>query len=74
MVAEAHGVQSWNKLTATQSDALRAYAYYSSTMLTENMCPSRIICQRAPEGMDVCLSVSPGAPPHAVHVGALLPH
>ena len=29
-------------------------------MLTENMCPSRSICQRAPEGMDVCLFTSLG--------------
>lgn len=34
--------------------------YYCSTMLTETMCPSRSICQRAPEGVDVCLFISLG--------------
>lgn len=60
MVTEAHGVQSRNKLTATQPDALRAYTYYSSTVLTENMCLSRSFFQRAPAGMDVCLFTSLG--------------
>lgn len=59
MVMEAQEVQSWNNLPAPQSKALRAYVHYSSTMLTENMCPNKSIFQRAPEGMDVCLFTSP---------------